>query len=448
MRRFFTVLLLYRAEENKYNDLLKKPQRNQTERSVPMKIKKILAIALMLALLLCLAPTGALADPEEGDAADTEEPVTEVAEGTEDAEDAEEAEEDAEAPEEDGDGPVTVEEDERYYAEEGETVYVNGGTVYVNGGVVYNNGGLAYANGGTVYNNGGVVYANGGTVYNNGGTVYRNDATVYSFDDDVVDSHIYGYLRVNLAENCSAFAEIEGLVDGYLPEDGLCTVTPHEGFRIAAAETDAGVLTANEDGSYTLSQLEEDCTLTLRFQPLAPVFDLEEGTYAEEQTLTITAPEGTEIYYTTDGSQPDAESGTLYEEPLTVDKGMTVSAVALAEGAEPSEITAAAYAFVTVTAPEFEDLEEDDTPTKAAFTVENAGETDASIESVTLEGEDAESFQLNTGKGALIKAGRTDEKTWTIRPVKGLEKGSYTVTAVFTLDSGATVKVEVRITVK
>lgn len=416
-----------------------------------MKIKKYLALALVLALLLCLGPAGALADPDDGDAGETEteEPVEEGAEEAEaPEEDAEEPEDREEEPEEAKEGPVTIKEEETYYASEGETVYVNGGTVYVNGGLVYNNGGLAYLNGGTVYNNGGVVYANGGTVYNNGGTVYRNDAKVFTFEDDVVDSHIYGYLKVELAADYSAFAEIEGLEEGYLPEDGLCTVTPHEGFRIVNAEADAGVLTMNEDGSCSLGELDANATLTLSFQAEAPVFDLEAGTYAEEKALTITAPEGTQIYYTLDGSAPDAENGTLYEEPITVDKGMTVTAVALAEGAEPSETASAAYAFVTVTAPEFEEQAEGETPPKAAFTVVNDGETDAKIESVTLEGEDAESFQLNTEKGAAIKAGRTDEKTWTIRAVKGLEAGSYTVTAIFTLDSGETVKVEVSFTVK
>lgn len=424
-----------------------------------MNFKKFLAIALVLALLLCLTPIGALADPEDEESGETEveEPVEETT--GEDAEESEGAEEDAEEPEEseeseeeepeeEEEGPVTVEADETYYAEEGETVYNNGGTVYVNGGLVYNNGGLVYVNDGTVYNNGGTAYANGGTVYNNGGTVYRNDAKVYTFEDDVVDSHIYGYLKVDLAADYSAFAEIEGLTDGYLPEDGLCTVTPHEGFRIAGAEAEAGVITMNEDGSCTLGELDANVTLTLRFQAEAPAFDLEEGTYAEEQSLTITAPAGTEVYYTTDGSEPDAENGELYSEPIAIDKGMTVTAVALAEGAEPSEATSAAYAFVTVTAPEFEEQEAGETPPKAAFTVVNDGETDAKIESVALEGDDAESFQLNTEKGALIKAGRTDEKTWTIRAVKGLEKGSYTVTAVFTLDSGATIKVEVSFTVK
>lgn len=441
-----------------------------------MKATKFWAILLVLALMLCLLPVTALADPaeetepeetaeaaapedaeaaEEGEETEDAEPAEEGAE-TEDAETAGEAEpveeaEEAGEPAAEGEvGPIINGEGEICYAAEGHTVYNNGGTVYNNGALVYNNGGLVYNNGGTVYNNGGIVYANGGTVYNNGGTVYNNSVLVYTFEDGVVESRIYGYYKVTLAADYSALAEIEGLTEeGYLAADGSCTVTPREGYLLTAAEADAGVLTEMEDGSFTLSQVDADLTLTLTFQAEAPAFDLEEGTYAEEQTLTITAPEGAEIYYTLDGSEPREDNSQLYEEPLVLSEGVTLTAVAIAEGAEPSKAAAADFAFVTVTAPEFEDTEEgEDPPKAAAFTVENPGSVNAVIESVSLEGEDAESFTLNTEKGATIKAGKTNEKTWTIRPASGLEKGTYTATVVFTLDGGETVELDVSFTVK
>lgn len=49
-----------------------------------------------------------------------------------------------------------------------------------------------------------------------------------------------------------------------------------------------------------------------------PVFSLPGGFYPEEITVEITAPAGSRIYYTMDGSLPDAENGTLYEDPVTV----------------------------------------------------------------------------------------------------------------------------------
>ena len=422
-----------------------------------MKAYKGLALVLVLVLLFCLIPA-AMAAPEEAESPEPgeeetlppEEGETEevTAEPEAEAEEAVEPEEEEEA--EDAAKPVTVAEEESYYAAAGELVYNNGGTVYNNGATVYNNGGTVYHNDGTVYNNAGTVYANGGTVYNNGGTVYTNGAEIYTFAGDVEEARIYGSYLVKTAEDYSAFAELDGLTpEGYLGKDQACTITPKEGFILLSAEADAGALTENEDGSYTLDQLDADVTLTLRFQPVAPTFDLEPGTYAEEKALTITAPEGTEIRYTLDGSEPEGEDALIYTEPVRLNEGVTVKAVAVAEGAEPSQPTVADFAFVTITAPAFEDAETGyNPPAAAAFTVENAGAVDAVIESVALDGKDAACFTINTKVGATVKAGSTNDSSWTIRPVKGLEKGSYTATVTFTFDSGETVELEIRFTVK
>ena len=433
-----------------------------------MKLTKLLAVLLVLALMLCLIPTIALADPDDAEeTAVTEEPAPEDAEEPAEAEEPEtpaEAEEaaepDAEEPaepeeaeeetEEDAEpAPVTVSEEEVFYAGTEDTVYNNGGTVYNNGGTVYNNGGTVYNNGGLVYNNGGVTYSNSGTVYNNGGTVYSNGALVYTFADDVEESHIFGFHRVSTAADYSAFAEIEGLAEqGLLGPDEVCTVTPKEGYKLLQAEADGGTLTENEDGSVTLSEVDADVTLTLTFQVEAPEFDLAAGTFSQEQTLSITAPEGARIYYTTDGSEPTEDNGLLYEEPIPLAEGVTVTAVALAEGAEPSELTAADYAFITITAPELAEVESGyKQPEPVSFTVENPGAVDAEIKSVRLEGEDAACFGLNTENGAVVAAGQTSVG-WSIRPEADLEAGTYTVTVVFTLDGGEEVALEVSFTVK
>ena len=434
-----------------------------------MKLTKLLAVLMVLALMLCLIPTMAMADPADAEApaeakeeaapaetdaeapAETEEAAEEPAEGEEPSEEAP-AETAAEEPGEETEEepiPVVNGAEETFYAGSADTVYNNGGTVYNNGGTVYNNGGTVYNNDGLVYNNGGVTYSNGGTVYNNGGTVYSNDALVYTFTDDVVESHIYGYHRVSLAADYSAFAEIEGLgEEGELGRDGVCTITPKAGYRLLTAEAEGGTLTANEDGSCTLSEVEADLTLTLTFQAEAPEFDLAAGTYSQEQTLTITGPEGAAIYYTTDGTEPREDNSLLYEGPITLTEGVAVTALALAEGAEPSEPTAAEYAFVTVTAPELAEAEPGYAqPEPVSFTVENRGSVTARIRSVELSGEDAACFGLNTKNGAEIQAGQSSF-AWSVRPEANLEKGTYTATVVFTLDSGETVELEIRFTVK
>ena len=62
----------------------------------------------------------------------------------------------------------------------------------------------------------------------------------------------------------------------------------------------------------------------------APAFSREEGNYGTAQTVEITAahPE-MQIYYTTDGSVPTRENGTLYTEPLHITESTRVTAVAV-----------------------------------------------------------------------------------------------------------------------
>jgi hypothetical protein len=245
------------------------------------------------------------------------------------------------------------------------------------------------------------------------------------------------------------YAVIEGLDENdMLLEGESCTIRVREGLVLRAVEADAGTLTENEDGSWTLEDLDADATLTLEAQAEAPVFDLAEGCYAEAQTLSITGPEGAALYYSLDGSAPDEDS-LLYEEPIQLTEGCTVCAAALLPGAELSEITRAEYAFVTITAPELPDgTQGEEPPEAAAFTVENTGKTPAVIESVSLSGKSASYFSLSTEEGGTVKAGKSDSKTWTLRPAADLTRGNYRATVIFTLDGGQTVQLDVRYKVK
>ena len=446
--------------------------------------KKILAVLVMLTLLLCLMPTAALAastaeEPaaeaeveaaeapaeeavdEETEAAPAEEadagePAAEAdgeaAEGAEDAEAAEETvEEAAEEAEAEEVVPVSVEAEDTFYAAAGDVVYNNGGTVYNNGGVVYNNGGLVYNNGGTVYNNGGTVYSNGGVVYNNVGTVYNNGAAIYTNGGDVEDSVIYGYYRVSMAGEYDAFAEIAGLEtepnggDGLLVrQDAEVTITPKAGFTIVDAQASAGTLTAEEDGSYTLTEVDGKLLLTLRFQADAPEISLAEGTYSGEQKVELRAIDGAEIYFSTDGQAPTEENSQLYKEPITISEGMTLSAVAVVEGAEQSPVVTASYAIVSVAAPEFEAVEAGyKQPSAQALVITNSGSVDASIVSVELSGDNADCFALNHSSGSRVKAGDTDSSHYTLRPAPKLEAGSYKALVTVTFDSGESAQVEV-----
>ncbi|MDE6354175.1 MAG: chitobiase/beta-hexosaminidase C-terminal domain-containing protein [Prevotella sp.] len=70
------------------------------------------------------------------------------------------------------------------------------------------------------------------------------------------------------------------------------------------------------------------------------------GTYTTTQNVTITAKSGNTIYYTTDGSEPTAEVGLIYNDgmPISVDRDMTIKAIAFdKQSNEQSDIATAEY---------------------------------------------------------------------------------------------------------
>ena len=77
-----------------------------------------------------------------------------------------------------------------------------------------------------------------------------------------------------------------------------------------------------------------------------PVFSTASGTYYEEIDVEIScATEGASIYYTTDGTTPDASS-ELYTGPIHVDADMTIKAIGILEGYENSNVATANYVIV------------------------------------------------------------------------------------------------------
>lgn len=79
-----------------------------------------------------------------------------------------------------------------------------------------------------------------------------------------------------------------------------------------------------------------------------PTFSVAAGTYYATQNVELAcATAGAEIYYTTDGTDPDATS-TKYASAITVDKDMTIKAIAI-NGADKSEIVSAAYVISSAT---------------------------------------------------------------------------------------------------
>ena len=77
-----------------------------------------------------------------------------------------------------------------------------------------------------------------------------------------------------------------------------------------------------------------------------PAFSVESGAVNSGTEVTIScATEGAKIYYTTDGSEPTAES-TEYTEAISVTKAVTLKAIAVKDGMNDSVVASASYSII------------------------------------------------------------------------------------------------------
>lgn len=133
-------------------------------------------------------------------------------------------------------------------------------------------------------------------------------------------------------------ATIYYTLDGTNPTDASTEYT--EAIHITETTTVKAIAIKNAASSevvsatYTISNIETVAT---------PVITPEAGNYNTPQQITITCEtDEALIYYTTDGTDPTAES-THYTEPFTLSASATVKAIAVKEGMNNSQIASAAY---------------------------------------------------------------------------------------------------------
>ena len=139
-------------------------------------------------------------------------------------------------------------------------------------------------------------------------------------------------------------AEIYYTTDGTNPsaENGTLYTTPIvvnadmtiKAIAVKLGYTDSNIVTY----SYTVLEGVDPETFVY-----SPASDTPEGEVAKGTTIILTsATEGAVIYYTTDGTNPSAEDGTLYETPIVIEATTTIKAIAV-KGENVSNISTFEY---------------------------------------------------------------------------------------------------------
>lgn len=91
--------------------------------------------------------------------------------------------------------------------------------------------------------------------------------------------------------------------------------------------------------SFTVSQTRESVT-----QVATPTASPAAGEVAVNTAVTLATTAGAVIHYTIDGSTPDETSPVFKaDDPIIITAGVTIKAIALAEGYDPSSVLTAAY---------------------------------------------------------------------------------------------------------
>jgi len=135
----------------------------------------------------------------------------------------------------------------------------------------------------------------------------------------------------------------------YYTSDGSAPTTSSTKYSapvsVATSETLQAIAIA---GGHTLSPA---ASAAYTIKVATPVFSLGSGTYASQQTVSLSdATAGSKIYYTTNGSTPTTSS-TLYTGAFVVSSTETVEAVAAAAGDTTSAVASATYTITPVTKP-------------------------------------------------------------------------------------------------
>ena len=120
-------------------------------------------------------------------------------------------------------------------------------------------------------------------------------------------------------------------------------------FPAENSEVEVTVTYTAEEGVYNPANeggAQFSNTFTARIKDIpaldAPVINPNGGSFSESCKVSITAQEGATIFYTTDGTDPTADSNK-YTAPFTITEDATVKAIAIKENARDSKIASAKF---------------------------------------------------------------------------------------------------------
>lgn len=120
-------------------------------------------------------------------------------------------------------------------------------------------------------------------------------------------------------------------------------------FPAYNSEVEVTVTYTAEEGVYDPAheggaQFSDTFTARIKDIPAldAPVIDPNGGSFSESCKVSITAQEGATIFYTTDGTDPTADSNK-YTAPFTITEDATVKAIAIKENCRDSKIASAKF---------------------------------------------------------------------------------------------------------
>ena len=133
----------------------------------------------------------------------------------------------------------------------------------------------------------------------------------------------------------------------YYTTDGTEPTAESTEYTDAISVTAAVTLKAIAVKSGMIDSAVASASYTIKGTVATPAFSVESGAVNSGTEVTITcATEGAKIYYTTDGTEPTAES-TEYANAISVTAAVTLKAIAVKSGMNDSAVASASYTIYT-----------------------------------------------------------------------------------------------------